>query len=60
MTELIKKLNSMVIKICAALLCHRMIYAGLTACHGTASILSDKPALYAAMAVLYAILAIRG
>jgi len=42
------------------LLHHRAIYAGLSACHGWGCLLTGKPELYGPMAVLYAILALRG
>jgi len=43
-----------------ALFCHRAIYAGLALCHGSACLITSEPALYGTMAVLYAILAVRG
>ena len=44
----------------AVLTCHRAIYTGLAACHGSGCLITQKPELYGPMAVLYAILALRG
>lgn len=41
------------------LFCHRMIYAGLSLCHGSGCLITEKPQFYAPAAVLYAILALR-
>jgi hypothetical protein len=41
-------------------LCHRVIYAGLAVCHSSGCFLTGKPELYGPMAVLYAILAVKG
>ncbi len=43
----------------AALLGHRAIYTGLAACHASGCVITDKPELYAPMAILYALLALR-
>jgi len=43
-----------------ALTCHRAIYVGLAVCHGSACLMTDKPALYGLMATLYSVLAARG
>ena len=43
-----------------ALYCHRAIYVGLACCHGSGCILTGKPELYGPMAVLYALLALKG
>jgi len=45
---------------CERVLCHRVIYAGLSLCHGSGCVITDKPELYAPMAALYAILIWRG
>ena len=60
MFELLTTLKMRVLKLCALLLCHRAIYAGLSACHGWGCLITEKPELYGPMAVLYAILALRG
>ncbi|MGZ0189685.1 MAG: hypothetical protein ACKVH0_17055 [Alphaproteobacteria bacterium] len=39
---------------------HRIIYLGLATCHGSGSLITQKPEFYGPMAVLYAILALRG
>jgi hypothetical protein len=44
----------------AILVSHRAIYAALAACHGAASLTTEKPALYGTMAVLYGMLALKG
>lgn len=48
------------VKVIGILLCHRAIYTGLSVCHGSGCIITEKPELYGPMAVLYAILALRG
>ena len=60
MSELLTKLKMRVLKLCALLLCHRVIYAGLCACHASGCLITGKPELYGPMAILYAILALRG
>jgi len=52
--------SAALIALFGVLTCHRSIYTGLAACHGSACLLTDKPTLYAMMAALYSILAIRG
>jgi hypothetical protein len=39
---------------------HRMIYAGLSVCHGLACVLTDKPEVYGPMALLYLMLVAKG
>lgn len=46
--------------IAGMLFCHRMIYTGLSLCHISGCMITEKPQLYGPMAVLYAILAVRG
>lgn len=60
MFELLTKLKTLALMLCATLFCHRAIYAGLSCCHGAGCWLTDKPELYGPMAALYAILAFRG
>ncbi|MEM0908603.1 MAG: hypothetical protein AAGJ94_14640 [Pseudomonadota bacterium] len=47
-------------KVCVMCVCHRAIYGALSACHGSGCVITDKPELYAPMALLYAVLAVRG
>lgn len=54
------KLKTRAIKAVGILLCHRAIYTGLSICHGSGCVITEKPELYGPMAVLYAILALRG
>lgn len=60
MFELLKKVKSWAQLVGAMLFCHRAIYAGLSGCHAAACWFTEKPELYGPMAVLYAILALRG
>lgn len=60
MKELIETLKNGVASFCAIFLCHRAIYAGLSVCHGSGCVLTEKPELYGPMAALYAILALKG
>ena len=60
MFEPLKHLKTWTMKAFTILLHHRAIYAGLSACHGWGCLLTGKPELYGPMAVLYAILALRG
>ncbi|MEM1345916.1 MAG: hypothetical protein AAGI34_15230 [Pseudomonadota bacterium] len=60
MRELLKRLRERAEKICATLFCHRMLHGGLSLCHGAGCWVTDKPELYGPMAVLYAILTVRG
>lgn len=60
MFEPLKNVETWAQLVCAKLFCHRAIYAGLSGCHGAACWLTKKPELYGPMAVLYAILALRG
>lgn len=60
MLELLMKLKSWGALFCALLLCHRTLYAGLAACHGMGCLVTGKPELYGPMALLYALLALRG
>ena len=60
MFELLTTLKMRVLRLFALLFCHRVIYAGLSACHGAGCLITEKPELYGPMAVLYAILALRG
>lgn len=60
MFELTKTWKTKLLSVCAAVFCHRAIYAGLSACHGSGCLITEKPELYGPMAVLYAILALRG
>lgn len=60
MLELLKTWKSRLLTACAFVFCHRAIYAGLSACHWSGVWVTDKPQLYGPMAVLYAILALRG
>lgn len=60
MFELLKMWKTKLMTACSILLCHRAIYAGLCACHGSGCWVTGKPELYGPMAVLYAILALRG
>lgn len=46
--------------ISAWLLCHRAIYTGLALCHVAGCIQTGEPELYGLMAILYALLALRG
>jgi hypothetical protein len=60
MFELRTKLKSCVLMLCASMFRHRVIYAGLSGCHGAGCWITDKPELYGPIALLYAILALRG
>jgi hypothetical protein len=60
MFESMMKLKYWTLLCCSVLFCHRALYAGLAGCHGAACWLTDKPELYGPMALLYAILALRG
>ena len=60
MFELLTTLKIGVLKLCALLLCHRAIYAGQSACHVSGCLITEMPELYGPVAVLYAILALRG
>jgi hypothetical protein len=64
MIELFKEyftaIGSSLAPLFGVLTCHRAIYTGLAACHGSACLMTDKPGLYALMAALYSILAVRG
>lgn len=63
MFELLKFLTpprTLAVKLVQSLFCHRAIYAELAICHGSACLTTGEPALYGTMAVLYAILAVRG
>lgn len=42
------------------LTCHRAVYAGLAACHGSGCVVTQKPELYGPMAILYLVLVFRG
>ena len=44
----------------ATLTCHRAVYAGLAACHGSGCVVTQKPELYGPMALLYLVLVFRG
>lgn len=44
----------------AALFCHRAIYGGLALCYGTECLHAAEPAHYSAVALLYAILSLKG
>lgn len=44
----------------ATLTCHRAFYSALCLCHANGCWMTDYPALYAPMAIVYAGLAIRG
>ncbi|MDP2801162.1 MAG: hypothetical protein Q8O26_04685 [Phreatobacter sp.] len=54
------KLRIIVLRFAKAFYCHRAIYAGLACCHGSGCFLTEKPELYGPMAVLYAVLALKG
>ncbi|MFZ5964606.1 hypothetical protein ACOXXX_16795 [Thalassococcus sp. BH17M4-6] len=54
------QLKTLIAKAAAMLTCHRALYSGLSLCHANGCLLTDYPALYAPMAVLYAALALRG
>lgn len=41
-------------------LSHRVIYGGLSACHGMAALITDKPEVYWPIAALYSLLVVRG
>ena len=56
----IQRLKDKIAALADVLFCHRAIYAGLSLCHGSACIVTEKPELYGPMAALYAILALRG
>ncbi|SLN41579.1 hypothetical protein PSJ8397_02088 [Pseudooctadecabacter jejudonensis] len=60
MFEFKSKLEDWASKVIEILFCHRALYAGLSACHGTGCWISGKPELYGPIALLYAILALRG
>ncbi|MEM7529607.1 MAG: hypothetical protein AAF416_18380 [Pseudomonadota bacterium] len=60
MFELLKTWRTRLRTAFAFVFCHRAIYAGLSACHGSGCLITEKPELYGPMAVLYAILALRG
>lgn len=60
MSELLKITLKKAQSMFAALVCHRAIYAGLSACHGSGCLITDKPELYGPIALLYAVLAARG
>lgn len=63
MFELMKQVNRVKAAcLCGAdvLFCHRMIYGGLSLCHGTGCLITENAQLYAPMSVLYAVLALRG
>lgn len=60
MNELKNTLKTNAANLCLALVCHRAIYAGLSVCHGAGCMLTGKPELYGPMAILYAILAVKG
>lgn len=52
--------NTLVANLVEGMLCHRAIYVGLAITHGSGCILTDKPELYAPIALLYTVLAFRG
>jgi hypothetical protein len=54
------KLKYLVLCLAKALYCHRALYAGFALCHGSGCFLTGKPELYGPMAVLYAVLAVKG
>ena len=58
--ERLATLKAAIERLLAVLTCHRAIYTGLAACHGSACFIAQKPELYGTMAALYAILALRG
>lgn len=64
MIELIKDyftaVGASLASLVGVLTCHRTIYMGLAACHGSVCLVTDKPTLYALMAILYSVLAARG
>ncbi|MEO9682816.1 MAG: hypothetical protein ABJF86_13230 [Tateyamaria sp.] len=41
-------------------LCHRAMYGSLSASHGWAAWVTEKPEVYVPMLLLYAVLAVRG
>lgn len=60
MFELTNTLKVLISTFTGILLCHRAIYAGMALFHGWGCILADTPELYGPMAILYAILALKG
>ena len=60
MFELLNKAKAVSVWGANLLFCHRVIYAGLSVCHGSGCVITEKPELYGPMAVLYALLALRG
>ena len=60
LNERLSILKTAMMRLLVVLTCHRAIYTGLAACHGSGCMITDKPELYGPMAVLYTILALRG
>ena len=56
----LKSLKARAATFAKILFCHRAIYAGLAVIHASGCGLTDKPALYGPLALLYAILASKG
>lgn len=58
--ERLTRLTTIIERLLDVLTCHRAIYTGLAACHGSGYFITQKPELYGPMALLYVILALRG
>jgi hypothetical protein len=56
----LSKLKNCGIRFVNALRSHRAIYTGLAICHGYGCVLTGRPELYGPMALLYALLALKG
>ncbi len=60
MAELVTKMEVIKSNVHALMTCHRLVYTGLSFCHASGCWIAGKPELYAPMAILYAVLAVRG
>lgn len=55
-----KTLKTKLCKLARAVICDKSLYGQLAGCHGFAALSTEKPEIYLPMAVLYAVLALRG
>ena len=55
-----EQLKATALSICDGATCHRTVHAALSACHCWTATVSHEPLIYGAMALLYAVMAVRG